>query len=237
MYDLETYPNCFTGVFADPLERKIRVFEISDRKDDSERLRSYLTEVHQDGIILVGFNNLGFDSPILHKWLANEITNAKEIYQFAQQMINDAKAGDKFSHIVPAKKQRLRQLDLYKINHYDNKAKATSLKMIEFNMRSKNIEDLPYEVGTVLTGKQIDKLIEYNTHDVLETFKFFHSPMMQEAINFRKELSEMYGVDFTNFNDGKIGKQFFQMRLEKENPDACYRVTPDGTRVMRQTKR
>ena len=237
VYDLETYPNVFTGVFAEPEVKKIHVFEISDRKDDSNRLRKYLTKLYKEKYECVCFNGEGFDYPLLHKWLRKEIKTPNEIFEYAQEIIESMKEGEKFKYVIPRTKQWLKQMDLFKINHYDNKAKATSLKMIEFNMRSENIEDLPYEVGSILTHKQIDKLIEYNRHDVMETMKFWQTKEMQESIKLRKEITEKYGIDFTNFNDGKIGKQFFQMRLEEVNPDACYRKLSNGKRMMRQTKR
>lgn len=237
VYDLETYPNVFTGVFADPEEKRMYVFEISNRKDDSVRLRKFLTKVYKEQRVLCGFNNLGFDSPILHRWLSQKGMTVNEIYEYAQEIIDDMRSGDKFKHLVPKNREWLKQRDLYKIYHYDNKARATSLKMLEFNMRSKNIEDLPFEVGSILSDDQIDTLIEYNKHDVLETLKFRQLDETQEKIDLREEMSKRYGVDFTNHNDGKIGKQFFTMRLEKESPEACYRRLANGQRVMRQTKR
>ena len=237
VFDLETYPNVFTAVFADPEEKRMYVFEISNRKDDSIRLRKFLTKVYKEQRILCGFNNLGFDSPILHRWLSQKGMTVNEIYEYAMEIIEDMKNGEKFKHLVPKNREWLKQRDLYKIYHYDNVARATSLKMLEFNMRSKNIEDLPFEVGSILTDDEIDVLIEYNKHDVLETLKFYNLEDTQEKIALREELSERYGVDFTNHNDGRIGKEFFTMRLEKETPDACYRQLPNGQRTMRQTKR
>ena len=46
--------------------------------------------------------------------------------------------------------------------------------MLEFNMLSDNIEDLPFPVGKHLTHSEIDVLKKYNLHDVLETKKFYH---------------------------------------------------------------
>ena len=49
---------------------------------------------------------------------------------------------------------------LYEVitHHFDNKARATSLKVLEFNMRSDSIEDLPFKVGATLTRDQVDVL-------------------------------------------------------------------------------
>jgi len=90
------------------------------------------------------------------------------------------------------------QIDLYLIHHFDNKARATSLKMLEFNMRSDNIEDLPFELGINLNDQEKDVLIKYNKHDVLETLKFYN--YSKENLLLREELTDQFGFDCTNFN-------------------------------------
>lgn len=241
VYDEETYPNCYTCtmIMVDNPE-KIRTFEISDRKDETKELLDCLRTLRK-GWSMVGFNNLGFDYPILHEIMLRaskakkenkefKIT-AKQIYRIAQELI-DATKDEGFAKIV--KDELIRQVDLYKIWHFDNKARATSLKMLEVNMRSENVEDLPFPVGKVLTHEEMDVLVKYNVHDVKQTLKFLM--YSQEAINLRDELSEKFGFDCTNFNDTKIGKELFIRTLEKEQPGICYIQTPKG-RKLRQTKR
>ena len=80
-------------------------------------------------------------------------------------------------------------------------------------MRSKNIEDLPFPVGKVLDDKEKDELIKYNKHDVKETIKFIE--LNRSQIEFRAMLTEKYGKNFTNFNDTKIGKEYFIMELNR----------------------
>ena len=79
-------------------------------------------------------------------------------------------------------------------------------------MKSHNIEDLPFPVGHALTEAEMDVLIVYNQHDVKETLKFFNHSLDQ--IRFRQQLTEKYNHDFMNHNDGKIGKDYFQMQLQ-----------------------
>jgi hypothetical protein len=157
---------------------------------------------------------------------------AKMIYGFAQDQIDSMREGG-FAKMVHADEVAVPQIDLYKIWHFDNKAKSTSLKMIEFNMRSDTIEDLPFPVGTVLTDEQIETLIKYNAHDVLKTLDFYIKSLTQ--IRFREELTVKYGRDFMNHNDTKIGKDYFIMRLEEAGIPA-YEMK-GGKRVIRQTKR
>jgi len=141
--------------------------------------------------------------------------------------------GSKWMHLVKPSDQFVQQIDLFKIHHFDNRARATSLKVLEFNMRSENIEDLPFPVGTVLNSEQIKVLKQYNKHDTSETKKFYHKS--KDMIAFREELTRKYARDFMNHNDTKIGKDYFVMKLEEAGV-ACYDFGPKG-RTPRQTKR
>ena len=218
-YDLETFPNCFLCAIADMQQRKMRVFEVSNRKDQRNEMFEYLRNVRRNKGVLVGFNNLAFDEPVLQYFLKNKELTVGELYEYAMKVIKSGYGDNKWQYQIRDKDRLLQQLDLFKLNHYDNKAKATSLKMIEFNGRSKNIEDLPFPVGKILTSTEIDVLIKYNIHDVKETIKFFESCMKQ--IEFRLDLQKKYGLNALNWNDSKIGSEYFIMELEKAGIQ-CY---------------
>jgi hypothetical protein len=229
VYDIETYPDTFTCCIADMQERKIRVFEISNRKDQRTQMFEYLRSVRRADGYMVGFNNTGFDYPVIHKLLTNKTMSVGEIYNFAMKVIKSGNSDNKWQYIIRDKDVFLKQIDLYKIHHYDNKAKATSLKMIEFNSRSDNIEDLPFPVGKKLSNAEKDVLIKYNIHDVKETIKFFNDSM--EQVDFRHKMVKDYGMNALNYNDTKIGAEYFVMELEKAGIK-CY----DKGKV-RQTQR
>jgi len=154
------------------------------------------------------------------------------VYRAAQKQIDSFK-GDGFGNTIKREDWYFNLIDLYKIHHFDNKARATSLKMLEFNMREDNISDLPYPVGTMLTTEQISVLKKYNMHDVKMTLAFYNQS--QEQINFREQLSEKYNRDFTNHNDTKIGKDYFIMRLEDEGIPTS--VVRHGKKQLVQSKR
>jgi hypothetical protein len=243
VWDEETYPNIYTFAAVYANGNGMRVFEISDRKNEVQELLEFIRKVKIAGHRFVGFNSLNFDYPVLHFILQKarkvygtdkklKIT-AKEIYDFAMKLINSGKE-NKFGSAVKEKDVIIPQVDLFKVHHFDNKARATSLKMLEYNMRSTNIEDLPFPVGTVLTDAEKDVLIKYNKHDVSETLKFYW--YSYENLKLRADLTEQFGFDCTNFNDTKIGKELFIRTLEKEAPGSCYRKTEFGKEV-RQTKR
>lgn len=231
-YDIETYPNLFSMVIGNMETRKLKVFEISDRKDDRAEMLDYLRKIVKSGGSMVGFNNVGFDYPVVHLILKNQKCTVTDIYNKAQDIISNF--DDKFAHIVREKDVLIPQIDLFKIHHFDNKARMTSLKMLEFNMRMDNIEELPFKPGTTLTSDQIDKLLEYNKHDLKATAMFLEKSMKE--INFREGLSKQYGKNFMNFNDTKIGKDYFVTELEKNNKGCCYSYN-GRQRKINQTKR
>lgn len=231
-FDLETFPNVFTAAF-EHTEQPFRLFfEISDWRNDSREILAFLEHLRDTGSRLVGFNNLAFDYPVLHTLIRMGKCDALTLYQKAQAIIG-AQDEDKWAHFVKPSEHLVQQIDLLKIHHFDNKARATSLKVLEFNMRATSIEDLPFDVGSVLTREQADVLGRYNQHDVAMTKAFYHHT--QDMIRFREELTEKYHRDFMNHNDTKIGKDYFVMRLE-ESGVACYDFNGQG-RTPRQTKR
>jgi hypothetical protein len=234
IYDIETFPNVFT-LAVEHADAPLRwMFEISDWRNDSRDIIAFLQHLKQTDARMVGFNNLGFDYPVLHTLIRMGHSDANTLYQKAMAIIGSQDEDDsRWMHLVKPSDQFVTQIDLFKIHHFDNKARATSLKVLEFNMRADSIEDLPFPVGTVLTHEQAQVLKKYNQHDVAQTKAFYHHS--KNMIAFREELTRKYARDFTNHNDTKIGKDYFVMKLEEAGV-ACYDYGDKG-RTPRQTKR
>lgn len=234
VFDIETYPNVFT-LAVEHAEAPLHwMFEISDLRNDSRQIVEFLQFLKDTDSRMVGFNNLGFDYPVIHTLVRMGQSDANTLYQKAMAIINSQDDdGSKWMHMVKPSDQFVQQIDLFKIHHFDNRARSTSLKVLEFNMRSDSIEDLPFPVGTVLNREQIEVLKSYNKHDVAQTKAFYHHTL--DMIHFREELTRKYARDFMNHNDTKIGKDYFTMKLEEAGV-ACYDFGPKG-RTPRQTKR
>jgi hypothetical protein len=246
IYDIETFPNVFTlsikragssttPTTADTGSTERRQFEISHRRNQHGQLIQLIAYLIATKARMVGFNNIGFDYPVLHHVLNNPEVTPIEIYNLAMRII-DCDHSRRFDHIIWDRDQIVPQVDLFKIHHFDNVAKATSLKILQFNMRSAVVQDLPFPPGTVLTDEQIDILLQYNDHDVDETELFYNHSL--DAIRFREELSAKYDRNFINHNDTKIGKDYFIMEMERQVPGSCYTTdVGTGKRKPRQTWR
>lgn len=227
-YDEETYPNIFTLRATHVVSGKKYCFEISDRRDDRAQLFQYVHYLQQVKARMIGYNSIWFDYEILHWLMENPYATVAQIYNKAMSRIKDG------SYPMWADRRLVEQIDLLKIHHFDNKAKATSLKALEIAMRMESVEDLPFPVGTYLTDEQKDILLSYNDHDVDATTDFARASA--EMIAFREELTAKYGVDFMNHNDTKIGAEVFVIELEKAGIP-CYEKNAAGRRVPRQTPR
>ena len=218
-YDIESYPNIFTFVGKhEPTNKWVR-FEISQRIDQSKYFCDFLIALRDGKVAMVGYNNIGYDYPVIHHFMQNydKHIGYRGLYDKTQVIIE---GDDRFEHCVPQKLIIIPQVDLYKVHHFDNMARATSLKTLEFNMGSENIEDLPYTPGVPVPLEGFPPLLDYNAWDVEQTSRFLKHSM--QALEFRATMSDLLGKDCVNFNDVKIGKEVFVNRLEAKNPGICY---------------
>lgn len=231
--DTETFPNCFLLV-ARIVDTEITfVFEMSSYRNDASDLYSFLCYLRDVEARAYGFNLVGFDGPIIHTFMmSGGQLNCAALYEKAQAII-DSQDEDRFIHSVRPSDREFEQADLYLLWHFNNRARATSLKALEFNMRMDNISDLPFPVGTVLNHHQIEILRKYCIHDVRATEEFRKRSV--PAIRFREQLGEKYKRDFINHSDVKIGSELFQIELEKAGMQ-CYEYGPAG-RSPKQTPR
>ncbi|AGO48907.1 putative DNA polymerase [Cellulophaga phage phi14:2] len=206
IYDEETYPNMFLICFKDIESKGYYKFEISDRKNEIEQLYNFLS---QDDIVLIGFNNLNFDYPVLHNTILKERRNwsAQEIYREAQNIIEAEYSAVRENEV------KIPQIDLYRIWHYDNKNKATSLKWLEFAMLWDKLQDLPYKVGSVLTFEEMENVVSYCYNDVDATERFYY--VSEKHIEIRTFYSELEGVDLMNASEIKMSKEIFSKALAK----------------------
>lgn len=212
IYDIESTANFFSCIVRHVESQTRWIFEVSDRHNMAADFYYFIRDLQNHGCRMVGFNNLEYDYRVVHHLMQIGPTfTAFDAFQKTYQIIVERKA-----EMIWPSDYIVKQIDLFKIHHFDNVAKRTGLKTLEFNMRSLNIGDMPFEPGSALTFDQMELALIYNAHDVDETERFFqHTKPM---IDFRDELSAKTGVDMTNFNDTKIGKKYFEMELEKARP-------------------
>ena len=206
IYDLEVYPNFFLASFKG-LDGVYHEFEISSRKSEITELREFL---NQEGLRLVGFNNVNFDYPILHRTILKNDHDwqALDFYNVMMDIFDEEYSS------VWDNQVKIPQLDLYRIWHYDNKNKRTSLKWLEFAMRMDNIQDLPYKPGTYLNDEEMDITVSYCRNDLDATHQFFL--LSDKHIKIREFYSDLEGINLINASETKIAKEVFGKYLSKD---------------------
>ena len=212
-YDIECLPNFFSIIITRITDRSSWRFIITPWCNQGKELNMFLTHLRNSNGRMVGFNNLAYDYPMVHMIMSYSgmVTN-EMLYSKSQSIIN-ADFND-WSHQIWDADRLIPQIDLLKVHHFDNQAKRTSLKMLEFNMRMDSIEELELDFNKPVKPSDTPVVLDYNDHDVNANNLFYGFSVKEIA--FREQLSEKYGKDFMNHNDTRIGQEFFVMELAKK---------------------
>ena len=211
--DYETLSNCFIACFEAVNSEEQRIFVIHESQNDILELVEFLEENISSEEWHVSFNGLGFDSQITEYILRNKDsiihntgeTIAKWIYGKAQNVINRQNAGE-FLEFSPRDLQ-INQVDIFKLNHWDNAAKRSSLKWIQYTMDWPNIIDMPIHHTETITVEQIPEIIRYCVNDVKSTKQIMK--LSKEQINLRRTLTEEYGINLFSASEPRISKELF----------------------------
>ncbi len=148
--DYETMINCFVAVFYDLKEKKLKVFSVSEFNDDTDLFLDYLKECRDNNYYHVSFNGLAFDGQISQYLLDNynmlygsdnPQAFINYVYRYAQHTIDKTRIGERVDY--PEYKLQIKQVDLFKLNHWDNAAKKSSLKSIQCAIDWHNVMDMP----------------------------------------------------------------------------------------------
>jgi hypothetical protein len=213
--DYETLTNCFIGVFQHYKDESIRkTFIIYNDRNDLPEFVEFLNDCKNNNQWHISYNGLAFDAQISQhvldkqKQLLKLSTEdvIKDIYAFAQKTIS-LKDQNSFLEYPPSK-LKIRQIDLFKMNHWDNRAKMSSLKWIQYSMDWQNVEEMPHHhAAPVETDEQLKMITEYCVNDVLSTKMVLeHS---KEQIVLRQTLTREYGIDLYSASEPRISKELF----------------------------
>lgn len=147
VYDIETIFEEFSITVADKAFNILKEFRINRFTNQVDALVKYLTEENCD--YWVGFNNVNFDAQVLQYIIDNHTywvdkTGAQicaMIWRFSQDVIYQTNNG----LFPPYREDWLwaKQMDLFKIHHFDNENRRTSLKWCEYSMDMEDIEEMP----------------------------------------------------------------------------------------------
>lgn len=227
--DYETIVNCFVAVFTGYGSSETKTFVVNRDRNDMIAFIDFLKDCKENGDWHLGYNNLAFDAQITEFVLqyqkdfleldSDEITAT--IAQYAAEVIRKSNAGEWLDY--PEFKLSIKCIDVFKLNHWDNMAKRSSLKWIQYSMDWYNVEEMPHHhTEPVMDDKTLDDIVKYCINDVLSTKQIFlykdakgERPMAAQ-INLRAELSKTYDVALYSASEPRISKEIFLHFLSKK---------------------
>jgi hypothetical protein len=224
IYDIETLKELFLVVVYKPDTDVTYEFQVSRWTNQLDAFIRF-TEEH-DEHYWVGYNNLRFDSQVVEHVLRNyehwHEMSGLEICAIIAQKAADTIHDANFD-VFPEYKEEwlsLKQLDLFRINHYDNKNRRVSLKRLEFEMDFENIEEMPiHHLKEDMTKEEVIETIYYCHNDVQATYEFYkittgdtEHPLYKgnNQIELREDIYEEFGIPCLNYSDSKIGDEMIK---------------------------
>lgn len=248
VYDIETLKGMFLlGVFIP--EKGYMDFELSPRKNQIDHMFQVMENYRE--YYWVGYNSMRFDSQVVeyiyrnysqwHDLSGEEICSI--IYQKAQDVIHDANYN--VLPTYPENELSFKQIDLFKIHHYDNKNRMVSLKRLEFEMDMSDIEEMPIHHGkAVLTHDEMEMIRSYCKNDIRATREFYNitigdtdHPLYKgdNKIEMRLEIEKEYGIPCLNYSNARIGDEIIK-KYYCEETGMLYRDLPKKGTFRKEIK-
>ena len=219
--DYETMVNFFCGVFKHYKTGETKIFVIHELRNDYDDFIKFLKTNIKSREWHISFNGLAFDAQITH-YILDEHKTLKTlgptavcnmIYAEAQSVIE--KSNKREFQKYPEWKMKVGQIDVFKLNHWDNMAKRSSLKWIEYTMDWSNILDMPLAHDhNVTTKEEAEMIVRYCINDVEATQEIYNRS--KDLISLRKTLTEQYNINLFNASEPRISKELFSYYLSEE---------------------
>lgn len=213
--DYETLVDCFIGVFESHQSDDRRVFICSKHNNDYSEFIDFLQDNVENNEFHMSFNGLAFDAQVTQFILDNDFYHlngkeiAEQVYSFVQNNIIPQQNNKPFPK-YPYREWEVavKQVDLFKLNHWDNPAKSSSLKWIQYSMDWYNIQEMPIHHTTAIeTIEQQDIVVDYCINDVKSTKRIFE--LSKNQIRLRNNLTQEYNINLYSASEPRISKEIF----------------------------
>lgn len=217
VFDIEVLKNVFTCTCKNTDTNYIITFELSQRKNDIEKLVQYFTE--QD-CYFVGYNNIHYDNPVINyiiklykqgyceRFSTRAITES--IFRMGQLIINDEANKESWKEYKYAK--NFLSIDLLTMLY--SKALRVSLKEMQVTMEYKNVEEFVVDWFQDLPENQIDNLISYNINDVESTAELLNR--CKKDLELRVSIEDQYNINCLSLDSVNLGMQILKNEYIKK---------------------
>lgn len=204
VWDIECYPNYFVVAFMSVVSKKVIWFEMHA---GMEHLMDYskLAWVLQN-FTLVDYNGDHYDVPIVS--IALNYATCEVLYAATLAIIAEETRPQDVLKRFRSKKFKIDHIDLIELV-----ALSPSLKLLAGRLHAAQMQDLPFNPGTILSFKQKLILRWYCVNDLKNTYLLFNE--LTPDIKLREKMSLRYGVDLRSHSDAQIAEAVITSEIKK----------------------
>ena len=228
VYDIEVFINVFHLTIKSTETGEVKMFEISDRKNDIAELIDFFNMIpqqsgwendlvlhqkfHTDKYI-VGFNNHHYDNPIVNYIIEYGSVLITKPYNVVCQslkhmsdiIINEDNL-DRWKHWKYM--QYFESIDLLTML-FSSKLR-TGLKEMEVTMNFSNVQEFEGDFNEYLPDDKIDEMIAYNLNDVDATIELLNR--CKAKIDLRIWIEDTYNISCLSRDDVNIGMELLKQK-------------------------
>ena len=215
VYDVECFPNVFTCTCYNTELKKSIVFEISERVNHFDILSKLIKCFKYPEFLWCGYNNKHYDDAVINYiidkfsyWQRTEYSYlgiCKEIFELSNIIIN-SESTEGWKQWKYAK--NFKSMDLLTML-FSSKLRV-GLKEMEVTMQVENVDEYEGNFDKPLNKEDIDRVLEYNLHDVLNTAELLNR--CKKDIDLRLGIEEEYGIDVLSMDGVSIGKEILKTK-------------------------
>ena len=202
LFDLEVFPNYFLAAFKGAKSGRLILFEITPSESADLNLLRWIAE----HFLLVGFNSIAFDLPMLACALAGH-TN-EQLAQAVGKLI-----GEEIRPAMVLRSMRVKPIVANHIDLIEVCPLSGSLKLYGGRLHCEKLQDLPFPPDTVLSPEQIAIVRHYCVNDLAVTGLIYET--LREQIELRKDLGRRYQIDLRSKSDAQIAEAVIAKEIER----------------------
>jgi len=222
VYNVGVFRNVFHVACKNTETGKYHLFEISQRKDQSDELyRFFRLGKHSKAPLFCGYNNHGYDDVVINYFISMyevartsamwaEITYM--IFKFSNDLINIDEHSDDSERINRHRGCKyFYSIDLMKML-FPAKNRV-SLKSLQITMNFPNVMEFEGGFGISLPKDRIDEMVSYNVNDVDSTEELLNRS--EKDIELRLLIEKEWKINCLSMNGVRIAEEYLAMECMK----------------------
>lgn len=211
VYDIESFPNCFTCTCKNTENHQLITFEISSRKNQYDQIYDFF--VNSKNKLFCGYNNKGYDDIMInylieyHRSFATTTSEiiCRSVKHLSDYIVEAESKEDKNKFIHWQYLNYFESMDLLRMM-FSSKLRV-GLKEMQITMFYPNVQEYDGDFNMPIPESEIDNMIEYNMNDVNSTEELLNRLKDKGEIDVRLFMENEYGINALSMDSVKFGEE------------------------------